>query len=426
MLSLPQVTVLPNGAKIATLESRESASVAIGFFVAAGARCEPAAVSGHSHFLEHMLFKGSAKRAAHRILQDIEGRGGRTNASTGNESTYYYASMPEDSAALGLDVIGDAYLHPTLAPADVEKERGVIMEELKMYRDSPDDYVSDLAQSALWKNHPLGTPIIGSPKTLEDTTAESLRGYHASRYHAGSTVIAAAGAVSHEKFVAMATPYALALPASGDRGFKKATANTPIVPLIVDRRETEQVNAVLGYRIDFGDSDERRYALRVLNVLLGENMSSRLFRSVREKHGMAYAVASSGTLFTETGGFQIYAGFDRKRSAKGLELCAAEIKRILNETPGKAEFARAIRYITGGLKMSYETTISRMWFAGMGTLKDKKETPEETIEKFTRVTPEQVRALAGEIFKPEKRILALVMPRDGVDSPEKHLEAASC
>ena len=423
MLPLPQTTTLPNGAKIVTLESRESESVAIGFFTPAGSRCEPVALSGHSHFLEHMLFKGSKKRAAHRISQDIEGRGGRTNAATGVESTYYYASMPSDSAALALDVIGDAYLNPTLAQSDVDKERGVIMEELKMYRDSPDDFVFDLAQSALWKNHPLGSQIIGTPKTLESTSAETLRGYHTSRYHAGATVIAAAGAISHAKFVEMATPYALALPASGDKGFKAATAKTSLIPLIVDQRETEQVNAVLAFRAEFGHKDERRYALRVLSVLLGENMSSRLFRSVREKHGMAYAVSSSATLFKDAGYFMIYAGLDRQRSVKGLSLCAAEIKRILAETPGKAEFTRALRYITGGLKMSYETTVSRMWYAGMGTLTEKTETPEEVIAKFQRVTPDEVRALATEIFCPEKRILALVMPREDVDSPETHLEA---
>ena len=420
---LPKITVLPNGAKIATLESRESASVSVGFFVKAGSRCEPAALSGHSHFLEHMLFKGSKKRAAHKISQDIEGRGGRTNAATGVESTYYYASTPADSAALALDVIGDAYLHPTLAPADVDKERGVIMEELKMYRDSPDDFVFDLAQSALWKNHPLGSQIIGTPKTLEATSAETLRGYHAARYHSGSTVIAAAGAITHEKFVEMASPYALALPSPGEKGFKAATAKTPLIPLIVDRRETEQVNAVLAFRTEFGDTDERRYALRVLNVLLGENMSSRLFRSVREKHGMAYAVSSSATLFTDTGNFTIYAGLDRQRSVKGLALCAAEVKRIIAESPGKAEFARALRYVVGGLKMAYETTVSRMWYAGMGTLMDKKDTLEETIAKFQRVTPDEIRALAADLFRPEKRILALVMPREDIAAPETHLEA---
>ena len=420
----PEITVLPNGAKIATLESRESASVAVGFFVKAGSRYEPAALSGHSHFLEHMLFKGSAKRAAHRISQDIEGRGGRTNAATGVESTYYYAAMPADSAALALDVIGDAYLRPTLAEKDVDKERGVIMEELKMYRDSPDDFVFDLAQSALWKNHPLGSQIIGTPKTLEGTNADSLRGYHAARYHAASTVIAAAGAISHEKFVAMATPYALALPATGMNGFKAATAKTPLIPLIVDRRETEQVNAVLAFRTDFGDKDKRRYPLRVLNVLLGENMSSRLFRSVREKHGMAYAVASSATLFSDSGNFQVYAGLDSRRSVKGLELCNAEIKRIVAETPGKAEFARALRYIIGGIKMSYETTVSRMWYAGMGTMMEKTETPEEVVANFQRVTADEVQALAAEIFRPEKRILALVMPRENVAEPEAHSEAA--
>ena len=425
MIPPAKTTILPNGVKITTIESAESESVAIGFFARTGSRCEPAALCGHSHFLEHMLFKGSSKRGARQISQAIEGRGGRCNAATGAESTYYYAVMPADSAALALDVIGDAYLRPTLAEKDVDSERGVIMEELNSSRDTPDDYVFDLAQSALWKGHPLGAQILGTPKTLEAVRSATLRDYHASRYHAGSTVIAAAGAISHEKFAKMAAPYALALPATGKTGFKAATAKTPLIALSADSRETEQVNAVMAYRTDFGNNDDRRYALRILSVVLGENMSSRLFQTVREKHGMAYSVSSTSSLYSDTGDFQIYAGLDRRRSAKGLALCAAEVAKILREPVGKAEFARALRYVIGGIKMSCETTTSRMWHAGMEALFDKTEPPEERIARYARLTPDEVLAVAAEIFRPEKMALALVLPRENADSPETHLAAAA-
>lgn len=422
MLDHVKVTTLDNGCRIVTSTMPDVESLAVGFFSTVGSRYEAHRQSGHSHFLEHMLFKGSAKRSARAISQAIESRGGNMNAYTSFESTVFYAVAPSTSAALTIDVLGDMYASPKLTNADVDKERTVILEEVNMYHDQPDAYVMDLAQQALWTRHPLGSQILGTVDSLKATTAESLREYHNYHYNAHATVIAAAGNITHEKLLDLAARYATRLPVGAVRKCKATTDATPMTRLIFDRRETEQVQAVIGYRA-CGCYDPRRHTLNLLNVVLGGNMSSRLFQVVREKHGLAYSVASAPSFYNDTGAFQIIAGLDRKRSVKALALCAAEIQKIATTAIPKAEFERAREYMLGCLRLGLETARSHMSWIGNGTLRNQLITPMQAMENIKRVTREDVLALAAEIFKPENTTLTLVMPRSDVAEPEAHLVA---
>ncbi len=422
MLDHVKITTLDNGCRIVTSTMPDVESLAVGFFSTVGSRYEAQRQSGHSHFLEHMLFKGSAKRSARAISQAIESRGGNMNAYTNFESTVYYAVAPSTSAALTTDVLGDMYVSPKLTKADVDKERTVILEEVNMYHDQPDAHVLDLAQQALWTRHPLGSQILGTVDSLNATTAESLREYHDYHYTASSTVIAAAGNITHEKFVDLAARYGTHLPAGAVRKCKATTEATSMTRLIFDRRETEQVQAVIGYRT-CGRYDPRRHTLNLLNVVLGGNMSSRLFQVVREKHGLAYSVSSSPSFYNDTGAFQIVAGLDRKRSVKALALCAAEIHKIATTAIPKAEFERAREYMLGCLRLGLETARSHMSWIGNGTLRNQLITPMQAMENIKRVTREDVLVMAAEIFKPENATLTLVMPRSDVAEPEAHLVA---
>lgn len=423
MLNHVQTTTLDNGCRIVTSSIPRVQSLGIGFFSKTGSRFESSRTAGHSHFLEHMLFKGSAKRSARAISQAVESRGGNMNAYTNFEQTVFYAVVPSNAARIATDVLGDMYLSPKLAAADVDCERTVILQEVSMYRDQPDAYAADLAQQALWTQHPLGCSIIGTPEALHATTAESLDVFHHAHYNARSTVIAAAGEISHARFLNLVAPFASRLPDSGVSTFKRVDRRTPQTQLLVDRRETEQVHAVLGYRT-FGRYDSRRYALNLLSVILGGNMSSRLFQTVREKHGLAYSVSSFCSFYADAGSLQIVAGLDRMRSTKALALIVSELQKLVRKPVSKAEFARAREYLLGCLKLSLETARSHMAWIGNGTLNDQFVTPGEAAEKIKRVTREEVQALARQIFIPDYASLALVMPRTEVDEPEMHLDAA--
>ena len=207
--------------------------------------------------------------------------------------------------------------------------------------------------------------------------------------------------------------------------FKRAIDKTRQTQFLVDRRETEQVNAVIGFRA-FGNRDPRRYAMNILNVILGGNMSSRLFQSVREKQGLAYSVASTPAFYSDTGAFQIMAGLDRGRSIKGVALCAAELSKIADKPVGKAEFSRAVDYLVGSLQIGLETARSHMSWIGRGTLRNQYQTPDEVIAKIKGVTPGDLQDIARELFQPQNATLALVMPREDVGDPDKHLSALLC
>lgn len=424
MLGQTAITTLPNGCRIVTSEMPGTESISVCFDAGTGGRAETLSESGYSHFLEHMLFKGSGKRRSTKaISQPVEERGGQVNAYTSAEHTCFYARAPFDAAALTVDVLGDLYRDPLLAAKEIERERKVVFEEIKMYHDDDAAFASDLSLLALWPRHPLGRPILGSEASLLRATSDSLRAYHDAKYSARGTIIAAAGKVSHERFVDMVLPIAERLPKGPAPRFSPASRAPAPEPLVSEARETQQVQAVLSFRA-FRYDDPRKSAMSVLDYVLGGGLTARLFMSVRERHGMAYSISSSPTYFSDTGCFQIYAGLDPRRSVAAMDLCAKELRRIAREPIGKAELRRAKNAIIGAQRMAGETSSSQMaWIRDKVRNLGFIETHQEVIDRISAVTADEVQALAADLFRPEAVSVALVLPREGVASPEAHAEA---
>jgi predicted Zn-dependent peptidase len=410
MLDNVQRTVLKNGATVVSAAEEDAESVSIGIWVGVGSRHEKAAFAGASHFLEHMLFKGTSSRSALEISRAIEGRGGYLNAFTQEESTCYYARLPYEFLSQAFDVLSDMYAHAVLKADDIVRERDVILEEIKMYQDQPQHVVQENLQSVLYKGHALGRPISGDEKTLKTFDHASLLRYKESAYVPSSTVFAFAGRLDHAACVACVEHAVGALRARRGLTCKAVDGSVGQERLTVAKKEVAQVNAVLGFRL-FGRHDDRRYALRVLNGLLGENMSSRLFQSVRERHGLCYSIQSTYQLFEETGVFTISGGFDATRAQAALRLTSKELRRVVDAAVGASELKRTKDYLLGAFRLGLEGTGSQMMYIGESMLNyGRIVPPEETIRGIRAVTAEDVQRVAADVFDPSRATLSLVVP----------------
>ena len=410
MLDQVQFTTLPNGARVITAPQADAESVAVGFWVGVGGRHETPAVAGASHFIEHMLFKGTRRRTAKEISQAIEGRGGYLNAYTQEDATCYYARIPHERLGEAFDVLADMYCEPKFAPADIDRERGVIIEELRMGHDQPQQVVQEQLMDGLWSGHPLGRPLVGTERTLKAMARADLDGFRRRHYQPGNTVFGMAGRLDHATGVALVKDAIGRQPAGRTCRFKPVDRTVPQERFRSARRKIEQVHAAIGFR-GFGRHDHRRFALRMLNSILGENMSSRLFQIVREKHGLAYAVQSSFQLFDETGATAISAGLDRARAADALRLIAREVARMRAKPVSRDELQRARDYLQGQFRLGLEGTGSQMQWIG-DTLMNygRFVKPEEVLARLMAVTAEEMRRVAAELFVPRRLTLSLVVP----------------
>ncbi|MBQ7667296.1 MAG: insulinase family protein [Kiritimatiellae bacterium] len=426
MIGKIETTTLENGCRVVTAANPAMQSVSLCFDAGIGSRHEAAGELGYSHFLEHMLFKGSEKyRSTRAVSQPVERLGGSINAFTSTSHTCFFAMVPYDAANIAFDVIGDIFTRPLFPPRDIALERRVVLEEMKMYHDDDSSYASELCQAALWPRHPLGRPILGTPKTLAAIDHDALVAYHRGHYTAAGTIVAAAGRVEHARVVDFARRFSSRLSGGGaPRCIPASRAKKP-VPLSFEERETQQVQAVLAFRA-FPCGDKRRSALAVLSQMLGRGLTSRLFMSLREKRGLAYSIGTEHSLHSDCGAFQVFAGFDPARSRDALSLCAAELRRIAETPAGRTETNRAIGGIVGAQRMGLETSASQMlWILDKTRKLGFVETPDDTIARISAVTPEDVRSVAADIFRPEGASLALVMPRGGPAKPEELLRASS-
>ncbi len=410
MLDTVQITRLPNGATVVSVAEADAESVSVGIMVGVGGRHEKAALAGASHFLEHMLFKGTAKRSALEISQAIEGRGGYLNAFTQEESTCYYARLPYEYLPQAFDVLADMYLNAVLKEEDVARERDVILEEIKMYQDLPQHLVQEKLQEVMFKGHALGQPLSGDEKSLTTMGRETLLQYKARTYTPSSTVFAFAGRLDHAVCVACVQK------ACGQEGrrrgptYKSVDGSVGQGRFVMVKKEIGQVHAVVGFRV-FGRHDDRRYALRVLNGLLGENMSSRLFQSVRERRGLCYSIQSSFQLFEETGVFAISGGFDSQRAEAALKLTAKEMRRVIDKKVSPSELVRTKEYLLGTFRLGLEGTGSQMMYVGESLLNyGRVVRPEETLAGIQAVTAEDVQRVAADVFDPCRMTLSLVVP----------------
>ena len=424
MMGKTAISTLGNGCRVVTSEMPGVESVSLCFDAGTGSRFESESELGFSHFLEHMLFKGSEKRRGTRaISQPLEQRGGVINAYTSVEHTCFHASVPYDAAPLAFDVVGDLFARPLFPPREIDRERSVVLEEIKMYHDDDASFVADQSQSALWPGHPLGRQILGTPESLAAAGRDALLAFHARRYRAKGAIVAAAGRVEHGRVVELAGKLAARLPGGAAPRAVPASRARPPARLVFEERESQQVQAVLAFRgLSYGDG--RKSALSVLSQILGRGMTSRLFMSLREKRGLVYSVGTDVSLFSDAGSFQIFAGIDPARSEKAMALCAAELRRLVREPVGRTELRRAIGAIVGAQRMGGETSSSQMaWILGKVRNLGRVETPEETIARISAVTAEDVQALAADLFRPESMSLSLVVPRGGPVSAERLLAA---
>jgi len=421
MLENVQVTVLKNGATVVTAPIQDAESVCVGIWVGVGGRHEKPAVTGASHFLEHMLFKGTPTRSALVISQEIEGRGGYFNAFTQEEGTCYYARLPHEYMPQALDVLADMYLNALIAEDDFDRERDVILEEIKMYQDLPQHVVQEKLQEAMYKDHALGAPLSGNETSLRKMSRETLLRYKSRAYVPGATVFAFAGKLDHAACVACVEKTVGGMRRSRGLDFRPVDAKVPQDRLSLVRKEIAQVHAAVGFRL-FGRHDDRRFALRVLNGLLGENMSSRLFQSVRERHGLCYSIQSSFQLFEETGLFVISGGFDTQRAPSALKLTAKEIRRVMDVKVGARELRRTKDYLLGSFRLGLEGAGSQMMYVGESMLNyGRVVPPEETIAGIEAVTSDDVQRVADDVFELSRMTLSLVVPNGQPESEDDWL-----
>ncbi len=448
-------TRLPNGLTVATAAMPHMASVCLGVWVGIGSRYETAAQGGASHFIEHLLFKGTRHRSARQISEEVEGLGGYLNAYTSEDHTCFYVKARADRFPALLDVLMDMFLDSRFAPADINKEREVIKEERASYRDQPQHLVQELLNETLWPGHPMGRAIEGTPRSLDGLNRVRLREFFRANYVAANTFIVAAGNITHAEVVKSIAPCAKRFP-TGPRpqcepvpsgaGFPPvaagvspavaglenagrmpaATGGTP-APLSLPRvrlqtKATEQTQLALGIRT-VSRHDERRFALRVLNALLGECMSSRLFQSLREDRGIAYDVHSSVSFFADCGDLSIYAGVDDDKLEKGLRLIAAELRGLATKAPSLAEVRRARDYVIGQFDLALEGTEPHMMWLGEQLIGHGELIPAaRTRERLAAVTPAHIRQAAHDFFRPERLNLALVSPIKQVSGLESVLK----
>jgi predicted Zn-dependent peptidase len=418
-----KVTRLENGLALATAEMPHMASVSVGIWVGVGGRYEPAGINGVSHFIEHLLFKGTRRRSAREISQAIEGIGGYLNAFTSEEHTCFYAKAGHNHFQELWEVLADMFLNSTFDPAEIAKEREVIKEELAMYIDQPHQYVQELLNALMWPDQPLGRSITGTEKSLDAIGRQQLLEYQRANYVAPAILVAAGGRITHAEALKAVRRSAKKF-CQGQRPRYSPATTTQTRPAIhLHTRKTEQTQAALGIRA-CSRHDESRFALRLLNTILGENMSSRLFQTVREDHGLAYSIYSSNSFFDDAGDIVIAAGLDLDNLEKALKIIVSEMKRLASDLAPPAELRRARDYITGQMDLSLENSENQMMWAGEQWLAyGKILKPDDYKKRLAEVKPAAVGAAARKFFRPDRFNLALVSPLKSADGLEKILAA---
>ncbi|WP_163510248.1 M16 family metallopeptidase [Fodinicola acaciae] len=394
-------TVLPGGLRVVTESMPTQRSVSFGIWVGIGSRDESTALAGSSHFLEHLLFKGTRRRSALDISAELEAVGGESNAFTGKEYTCYYARVLDDDLPLAIDVVCDMLTSSLITPEDVETERGVILEEIAMHDDDPGDVVHDVFSEAVFGAHPLGRPVIGTPQTITEMSRKQIHSFYKRRYTPDTMVIAAAGNLDHQHVVRLVRKAFEPL-LDGDAAVREPRGSKPAalesVPLRVVDKDTEQAHIVLG-TVGIHRNDERRFALGVLNQALGGGMSSRLFQEVRERRGLAYSVYSYASQYADTGVFGVYAGCARGRVKDVLGIVSDELTEVAAKGLTDDEVRRAKGMLKGSTVLGLEDTGSRMSRIGKSELVyGDFLSVDGLLGRIDAVTPEQVRSIASEIL----------------------------
>ena len=402
-------TVLPNGLLVLTESMPHVRSVSMGAWIGSGSRDETAEINGVSHFVEHMVFKGTTSRSAQQIAREVDTIGGNLDAFTGKETVCFNIKVLDENVPPALDVLADLVLHPTFTPEELAREQGVILEEIKMDEDNPDYLVNEIFTQNFWKSDALGRPILGTKKTVSSFNQQIVFDFYASQFTPRNMVFSAAGNLEHDAFVAQVEQQFRSLSASGDVVPVKETAPVATPHITLKRKKSlEQVQVCLGVEAP-PVNDKDRYAVYMLNTMLGGGMSSRLFQTIREDRGLAYSIYSEMNPFRDTGSLCVYAGTSVDKTQEVLELTLRELRRLKEETVSVAELKRAKDQLKSNIVIGLESSGSRMAnLARQQMYFGRFFDVDEITAEIEAVTPDDVQALARRMFRPEALALTLL------------------
>ncbi|HLJ16414.1 MAG TPA: pitrilysin family protein [Bryobacteraceae bacterium] len=407
-----QKTVLPNGVRVITESMPHVRSISIGIWIGTGSRSETPPENGISHFVEHMVFKGTTHRSAEEIARSVDSIGGGLDAFTSKEMVSYNTKVLDEHLPIAFDVLSDLVLNPLFQEEDIAKEKSVILEEIKMEVDNPEYLIHEIFSSNFWKGHALGKPILGTKETVSGFQRETLFDYYHRIYSPANILITAAGHLEHELVVRLATEQFSGLEAKG----KPPAETTPLANARLtfrNKNSLEQVHLYLGVPI-YSLPHEMRYQCYALNTLLGGGMSSRLFQNIRERQGLAYAVFSELNMYRDTGCLSIYAGTSTESARKVVESVVKELRQLQQELVPPDELRRAKDHLKGSLMLSLESTSSRMANLARQELYFQRFiSMDEMLESVEAVTAEAIRKIAQEFFSPEMMALAMLGRLDG-------------
>jgi predicted Zn-dependent peptidase len=409
---------LPTGERVISERVPGVRSVALGLWIGAGSRDESDTRAGVSHFIEHLLFKGSSRYTAQEIAEIFDELGGELNAATSRETTVVYARIPDDRLERALDVMADMVFRPAFA--DVDSEREVVLEEIAMVEDTPNDLVHDVAAEAVFGAHPLGRPVIGTAEVISTVSKRALAGYHRRAYQPDKIVLAAAGSVDHAELTSLlAKRLNGAAPGPGLAARRPARVDgTPGVRF--QRKDTEQYHVCLSAP-GISRTDDRRFAGSLMDAIVGGSASSRLFQEIREKRGMAYSVYSYSSQYADTGQIGVYVGTREDNLPECLEIAVSEISDIAAGNVRPDELSRAKENLKGRILLSLESTSARMTRLGKSTITDTPLlTPEQVVRRLERVTGAEVAELADALLTPERLSVAGIGP-----DPTRFVEAVA-
>ena len=392
--------VLPNGLTIISEEMEHIRSVSIGIWIRTGSREEDPKWNGISHFIEHMVFKGTENRSAEDIARQVDSIGGNMDAFTAKECICFNIKVLDEHLPIALDVLSDLVLRPVFKPEDIERERGVILEEIKMDEDNPDYLVHEIFTQNFWKNHALGRPILGTKETVKRFAPAPVRKLYSERFVPSNIIVSAAGHLKHEQFVKLVVGHFEGMK-PGKNKFRSPLPK--IMPKIVlrNKKSLEQVQICMGVP-SYPIAHEERHASYVLNTLLGGGMSSRLFQNIRERQGLAYAIYSDLNPYRDTGCLSVNAGTSRETAGKVVRSIVAEFHKLKSELVPAEELRRAKDQLKGSLMLSLESSTARMSnLARQEMYFDRFFSMDEMMRKIEKVTSEQLKRISEEFFQPD-------------------------
>lgn len=407
---------LNNGLSLTAESMPHMESAAIGIWIKAGGRYETKENNGISHLLEHLLFKGTSRRDMMTIKQEIEGRGGNFNGFTSEEYTCYLVKMLGKDAELGVDILSDMVLNPLLADAEIEKEKNVIVEEINMYRDMPSHHVHDILAETMWPDQPLGMPLAGTVESVKAITRNAIVNYKSDKYNPVNMVLIGAGRIQEDLLKDLAGKYIGKASGGNTSVFETIALKQTMPAMVVNKKDTEQTHIAIGMHT-FNRSHPDRYALGILNILMGANMSSRLFHIVRDEMALCYEIGSSLRKYGDCGAFIISAGVDHNKLMKSLEVILKEVGRTRTESFTKDEIVRAKEYYRGQLLFALEDTMSYMlWLGEKMVTGDKDFNSADILRRIDAVSAEDLTRVANTVFNDKNLNLAVIGPlKEGED-----------